>query len=56
MICATLEQAGYRVEAATSAEEALACYATAADGSLRFGAVGPGHAASYGQWTWPAGC
>ncbi len=31
MICATLVRAGYRVEAATSAEEALACYATAAD-------------------------
>jgi signal transduction histidine kinase/CheY-like chemotaxis protein len=30
MICATLERAGYRVEAATSAEEALTCYATAA--------------------------
>jgi signal transduction histidine kinase/FixJ family two-component response regulator len=30
MICATLERAGYRVQAATSAEEALTCYATAA--------------------------
>jgi signal transduction histidine kinase/FixJ family two-component response regulator len=30
MICATLVRAGYRVEAATSAEEALTCYATAA--------------------------
>ncbi len=30
MICATLERAGYRVEGAASAEEALTCYATAA--------------------------
>jgi len=30
MICATLVRAGYRVEAATSAEEALTCYAMAA--------------------------
>jgi signal transduction histidine kinase/FixJ family two-component response regulator len=30
MICATLERAGYRVQAATSAEEAFTCYATAA--------------------------
>ncbi len=31
MICATLVRAGYRVEAATSAEEAFTCYATTAD-------------------------
>ena len=31
MICATLVRAGYRVEAATCAEEALSHYATAAN-------------------------
>jgi CheY-like chemotaxis protein len=37
MICATLERAGYRVEAATNAEEAFTCYATA--GPDRFALV-----------------
>jgi CheY-like chemotaxis protein len=36
-ICATLERNGYRVEAASSAEEALTCYATA--GGDRFALV-----------------